>query len=86
MKGARFLVWPSAGYYETFGLVPIEAFACGTPVIASRSGAMQELVADGNTGLHFEPNNAEDLAAKVEWAWNHPREMKVMGKAGRGSS
>jgi len=83
MKGARFLVWPSAGYYETFGLVAIEAFACGTPVIASRSGAMQELVADGNTGLHFEPNNAEDLAAKVEWAWNHPREMKVMGEAGR---
>ena len=83
IKGARFLVWPSAGYYETFGLVAIEAFACGTPVIASRSGGMQELVEDGNTGLHFEPDNAEDLAAKVEWAWTHPREMKAMGKAGR---
>lgn len=83
IKGARFLVWPSAGYYETFGLVAIEAFACGTPVIASRSGAMQELVEHGNTGLHFESDNAGDLAAKVEWAWAHPTEMKAMGMAGR---
>lgn len=83
IKGARFLVWPSAGYYETFGLVAIEAYACGTPVIASRSGAMQELVEHGNTGLHFEPDNAADLAAKVEWAWAHPTEMKAMGMAGR---
>jgi glycosyltransferase involved in cell wall biosynthesis len=83
IKGARFLVWPSAGYYETFGLVAIEAFACGTPVIASRSGAMQELVEHGNTGLHFEPDNADDLAAKVEWAWTHPSQMKAMGMAGR---
>jgi len=83
IKGARFLVWPSEGYCETFGLVAIEAFACGTPVIASSSGAMKELVEDGKTGLHFEPGNAEDLAAKVEWAWTHPHEMESMGRAGR---
>ena len=35
MTGARFLVWPSEGYYETFGLVAIEAFAFGMPVILS---------------------------------------------------
>jgi glycosyltransferase involved in cell wall biosynthesis len=83
IKGARFLVWPSEGYYETFGLVAIEAFACGTPVIASRSGAMQELVEDGKTGLHFEAGNPQDFAAKVEWAWSHPGEMEEMGRAGR---
>jgi glycosyltransferase involved in cell wall biosynthesis len=83
IKGARFLIWPSEGYCETFGLVAIEAFACGAPVIASGSGAMKELVKDGQTGLHFEPANAEDLADKVEWAWNHPQEMKTMGMAGR---
>ncbi len=38
IKGARFLVWPSEGYNETFGLVAIEAFACGVPVLASRIG------------------------------------------------
>jgi glycosyltransferase involved in cell wall biosynthesis len=83
IKGARFLVWPSEGYYETFGLVAIEAFACGTPVIASSSGAMKELVEDRITGLHFEPGNADDLADKVEWAWTHPHEMETMGSAGR---
>jgi glycosyltransferase involved in cell wall biosynthesis len=83
IKGARFLVWPSEGYCETFGLVAIEAFACGTPVIASRSGAMEEVVGDGKTGLHFEPGNAADLAHKVEWAWTHPPAMETMGRLGR---
>lgn len=83
IKGAKFLVWPSEGYYETFGLVVMEAFACGTPVIASRSGAMQEMVEHGRTGLHFESGDSDDLAAKVEWAWAHPKEMEEMGRAGR---
>jgi glycosyltransferase involved in cell wall biosynthesis len=83
MKGARFLVWPSEGYNETFGLVAMEAFACGTPVLASGVGAGAEIVKDGKTGLHFKAGNAEDLAAKVEWAWTHPREMGTMGRAAR---
>ena len=83
IKGARFLVWPSEGYNETFGLVAIEAFACGVPVIASGLGAMKEIVADGGTGLHFIPGDAEDLADKVDWAWTHPHEMDVMGNRAR---
>ena len=83
IKGARFLVWPSEGYNETFGLVAIEAFACGKPVIASRIGAMPELVQNAKTGLHFEAGNADDLAAKVEWAWSHPEKMGAMGEAAR---
>src|SRR6266566_356025 len=82
IKGARFLVWPSEGS-ETFGLVAIEAFACSTPVIASGLGATAEVVEEQKTGLHFEAGNAEDLAAKVEWAWEHPQEMEAMGRAGR---
>jgi glycosyltransferase involved in cell wall biosynthesis len=83
MKGARFLVWPSEGYNETFGLVGIEAFACGAPVIATRVGAMREVVEEGKTGLLFEAGNAEDLADKVEWAWTHPWEMDTMSRAAR---
>jgi glycosyltransferase involved in cell wall biosynthesis len=83
IKAARFLVWPSEGYYETFGLVTIEAFACGVPVIASRCGVMQEIVHDGRTGLHFIPGDANDLAEKVEWAWAHPDEMRDMGRNAR---
>lgn len=83
IKNARFLIWPSEGYYETFGLVAIESFACGVPVIASRAGALAENVTDGYTGLHFTPGDTEDLSAKVNWAWNHPEEMALMGKAAR---
>lgn len=79
IKGARFLVWPSVGYYETFGMVVIETFACGVPVIGSRIGVGEEIVTDGHTGLHFEAGNAADLAAKVQWAWDHPAEMAQMG-------
>jgi glycosyltransferase involved in cell wall biosynthesis len=82
MKCSRFLVFPSE-WYETFGRVAVEAFACGVPVIASRLGAMQEIVADGRTGLYFTPGDAGDLAAKVEWACAHPVEMSAMGRAAR---
>jgi glycosyltransferase involved in cell wall biosynthesis len=83
IKGARFLVWPSEGYYETFGLIAIEAFACGVPVIASRCGVMQEIVDEGRTGLHFTTGSAHDLAEKVGWAWSHPGEMRDMGRTAR---
>jgi glycosyltransferase involved in cell wall biosynthesis len=82
MKGAHFLVFTSE-WYENFPLCIIEAFACGTPVICSRMGAMQEIVEEGRTGLHFTPGDADDLAQKVAWAWDHPQEMAAMGKEAR---
>lgn len=82
MLKAAFVVVPSR-VYETFGRVAVEAFACGTPVIASRLGALAEVVADGRTGLHFTPGDAADLAAKVAWAWEHAEEMAAMGRNAR---
>jgi glycosyltransferase involved in cell wall biosynthesis len=82
MQGARFLVFPSI-WYEGFPMTIAEAFAGGLPVVASRLGSMAEIVQDGATGLHFESGNAADLAAKVEWAWNHPEELARMGRAAR---
>jgi glycosyltransferase involved in cell wall biosynthesis len=79
---AAFLVAPST-CYETFGLVGIEAFSCGTPVIASRRGSFGELVKDGVTGLLFNPGDAQDLATKIEWALAHPDAMRDMGRAAR---
>jgi glycosyltransferase involved in cell wall biosynthesis len=61
---AACLVMPSI-WYETFGRTIIEAFAKGTPVVASRIGALAELVDEGRTGLLFAPGDPEDLAAKV---------------------
>jgi glycosyltransferase involved in cell wall biosynthesis len=79
---ARFLVFPSV-CFENFPLAIAEAFACGLPVIASRLGAMAEIVADGKAGLHFTAGDSSDLAAKVDWAWTHPEEMRAMGQAAR---
>ncbi len=61
---ARLLVMPSE-CYETFGRAIIEAFATGTPVVASRLGAMAELVEHGRTGLQFTAGDPVDLARRV---------------------
>lgn len=82
IKNAAFLVMPSV-LYETFGLAIVESFACGRPVIASRLGAMAELVTEGKTGLLFEPGNAEDLATKVKAMLDNPRECARMGREAR---
>jgi glycosyltransferase involved in cell wall biosynthesis len=82
MRSSSYLVVPSI-WYETFGLVILEAFACSTPVIASNLGAMRELVKDHETGLLCEPGNSEDLANKMRWADEHPEEMRKMGERAR---
>jgi len=58
----------------------VEAFACGTPVLCSALGGMQELVSNQRTGLHFAPSDAADLARKATWAIGHPSEMYSMGR------
>jgi glycosyltransferase involved in cell wall biosynthesis len=80
---ARFLIMPSEGYYETFGMVIIEAFSGGVPVLASNLGVVPELVTDKQTGLLFEAGNASDLAQKAKWLWEHPAEASAMGRNGR---
>ncbi len=82
MWKSAFLVMPSI-WYEGFPMVLVEAFAAGLPVVASRLGAMAELVEDGKTGLLFAPGDPEDLAAKVRWAEEHPKEMRRMGENSR---
>jgi glycosyltransferase involved in cell wall biosynthesis len=83
IKNSAFLIWPSEGFYETFGYVAVESFSCGVPVIASRIGVPGEIVSDGVTGLLFNPGDHADLAAKVRWAWEHPEEMSRMGANAR---
>ena len=83
VKKARFLVWPSEGYYETFGMAAVESYASGIPVLASRIGVMTEIVQDGETGLHFDPGDAADLAKKAQWLWDYPDEAARMGRQAR---
>lgn len=76
------LVLPSI-CYEGFPRTLAEALGCGLPVIASRIGALAELVEDNVTGLLFEPGNAADLAEKIRWAQDHPDAMAAMGENAR---
>ncbi len=82
MGAAIALVLPSI-WYENFPRTLVEALGCGLPVIASRIGALAELVKDGETGLLFEPGNAEDLATKMQWALANPLAMATMGRNAR---
>ena len=82
MSRAAALVVPSI-WYENFPRTIVEAFACGLPVIASRIGALADIVGDGETGLLFEPGNPRDLADKMTWALAHPERMAEMGRKAR---
>ncbi len=82
LKQARFLVFPSI-WYECSPVIITEAFACGVPVVASKLGAMAEIIADGRTGLHFAAGDPCDLAEKVAWAWTHPAQTADMGLQAR---
>jgi len=79
---AACLIFPSE-WYETFGRVAIEAFARGTPVVASKIGAITELVDHQRTGMHFRPSDSADLAAQIEWLLSHPQELSQMRQAAR---
>jgi glycosyltransferase involved in cell wall biosynthesis len=80
--GAAFLVLPS-NCYEGFPCVVVEAFAKSTPVIASKRGAMADLVEDNYNGLHVIPGDPVDLAAKARWLFSNPSAVKRMGDAAR---
>ena len=82
MKKARCLIFPSE-WYEPFGLTLLEAFACGLPVISSGIESLRDLVRPEDTGLVFNAGNSQDLADKVRWAWDHPTEMRAIGKNAR---
>lgn len=82
MRAARYLIMPSI-CYENFPRTLVEAFACGLPVIASRLGALPEIVQEGHNGLLFDPGSAKDLASKMAWADSHPSEMAEMGRNAR---
>ena len=79
---AALLVFPSR-CYETFGRVAVEAYAKGTPVIASRHGAPGDIVREGATGALFEPGNADALADGVRRMLADPRALAAMRDGAR---
>lgn len=68
---------------ENFPRIIVESFACGVPVIASRSGALAEIIEDKKTGLLFDPGNTDDLVDKVDFIYKNSTEAEKMGKNAR---
>jgi glycosyltransferase involved in cell wall biosynthesis len=69
--------------YEGFPMVILEALACGTPVVASRIGSLEEIISDGETGLHFEVGDPKDLAMKVNILLSNHELAEKLGNRAR---
>jgi alpha-maltose-1-phosphate synthase len=76
-------VFACPSIYEPLGIVNLEAMACGTAVVASRTGGIPEVVADGRTGLLVPPGEPEPLAAALNTLIRDPDRAAAMGEAGR---
>lgn len=68
---------------EGFGIVFLEAMACGKPVVAARAAAVPETVLDGATGLLVDPDDSEALAGALAGLLADPGRRRSMGEAGR---
>jgi D-inositol-3-phosphate glycosyltransferase len=69
-------------WYEPFGIVPLEAMACGVPVVASAVGGQIDSVVDGVTGVHVPPREPAALAHALGALLDHPERRAQLGAAG----
>ena len=78
-SGADLVIFPSL--YEGFGIVPVEAMACGAPLIASSAGALPEVVGEGGV-LVADPTDAAAFAAEAERLLSDPAQRAAQGARG----
>ncbi|MDQ0260992.1 glycosyltransferase involved in cell wall biosynthesis [Sinomonas atrocyanea] len=69
-------------WYEPFGIVPLEAMACGVPTIVAAVGGLAETTVDGVTGLHVPPRDPVALADAVSALADDPQRRAALGAAG----
>jgi phosphoheptose isomerase len=70
-------VFVTTPWYEPFGITPLEAMACGTPVVGANVGGIKFTVRDGETGYLVAPNDADAIAERIAHLFRHPRLMNV---------
>lgn len=83
LQSADALILPSINKNEAFGIVLIEALACGVPVIASDLPGVRKVFEDKKEGLLFEPKNPVDLNIKLDFLAQNEKKRKEMAKEAR---
>ena len=82
MATAKLVILPSE-WFETFGLVVVEAFAHGTPAAVSDLGPLPTIVEHGKSGIVFQPANPQSLLQEVRAAWETPGLLERLGQGAR---
>jgi glycosyltransferase involved in cell wall biosynthesis len=72
-----------APWYEPFGIVPLEAMACGVPVVAAAVGGLRDTVVDHKTGLHVPPRDPEAIASALALLLGDSALRAELGAAGQ---
>ncbi len=80
-SSANVFIFPSL--VEGFGLVLLEAMACGIPVITTPNTAGEDIITDGVEGFIIPIRDVAALQEKIEWCYSHPQELADMGRAAR---
>lgn len=73
-------IFVTTPWYEPFGITPLEAMACGTPVIGSNVGGIKFTVRDSETGYLIPPKDPEALADRLAHLYAHPKLLGVFGR------
>ena len=75
-------VFVTTPWYEPFGITPVEAMACGTPVIGSNVGGIKYTVKDGETGYLVPPNDPDAVAECIAYLYKNPQKRAQLGASG----